>query len=113
MDAALLRRVEEQRVALLYGNTLAVSGSSLLMAALVAIIVWPQASAIAVFGWCGAVVLVQAGTQWLSSEYRRAADASAEPRAWGQRFTIAAGIAGVVWGAVVFVLVGADQSLML
>ena len=113
MDAALLRRVEEQRVALLYGNTLAVSGSSLLMAALIAIIVWPQASAVAVFGWCGAVVLVQAGTQWLSSEYRRATSAGSEPRPWGTRFTIAAGIAGVVWGLVVFVLVGPNQSLML
>ena len=113
MDAALLRRVEEQRVALLYGNTLAVAGSSLLMAALVAIIVWPQASAVAVFGWCSAVLLVQVGTQWLSSEYRRATNSAAEPRPWGTRFTIAAGIAGVVWGLVVFVLVGPNQSLML
>jgi signal transduction histidine kinase/CheY-like chemotaxis protein len=83
------------------------------MAALIAIIVWPQASAMAVFGWCGAVLLVQAGTQWLSSEYRRATSAAAEPRPWGTRFTIAAGIAGVVWGLVVFVLVGPNQSLML
>jgi signal transduction histidine kinase len=113
MDAALLRRVEEQRVALLYGNTLAVAGSSLLMAALVAIIVWPQSSAVAVFGWCSAVLLVQVGTQWLSSEYRRATNSAAEPRPWGTRFTIAAGIAGVVWGLVVFVLVGQNQSLML
>lgn len=113
MDAALLRRVEEQRVALLYGNTLAVAGSSVLMAALVAVIVWPQASAVAVLGWCSAVLLVQVGTQWLSFEYRRATNSAAEPRPWGTRFTIAAGIAGTVWGLVVFVLVGPNQSLML
>ena len=45
MDAALLRRVEQQRVAMLYGNTLAVSGSAVLMAALMVIIAWPQVSA--------------------------------------------------------------------
>lgn len=113
MDAALLRRVEQQRVAMLYGNTLAVSGSAVLMAALMVIIAWPQVSAARVLGWCGAVALVQAWLQWLTYAYRHADDATAEPRLWGMRLAIIAGIAGLVWGSAVFVLVGTNQSLTL
>lgn len=113
MDAALLRRVEQQRVAMLYGNTLAVSGSAVLMAALMVIIAWPQVSATRVLGWCGAVALVQAWLQWLTHAYRHADDAAAEPRLWGMRLAIIAGIAGLVWGSAVFVLVGTNQSLTL
>ena len=53
MDAALLRRVEQQRVAMLYDNTLAVSGSALLMAALIAIIAWPHSGRVNIAVWCG------------------------------------------------------------
>ncbi|HEY5807185.1 MAG TPA: hybrid sensor histidine kinase/response regulator [Povalibacter sp.] len=113
MDAALLRRVEQQRVAMLYGNTAAVSGSALLMAALMVIIAWPQASGWRIFGWCCAVVLVQAGVQWLTFAYRRAANAQTEPRVWGMRLANIAFIAGLVWGSAVFVLVGPAQSLTL
>jgi signal transduction histidine kinase len=113
MDAALMRRVEQQRVALLYGNTLAVSGSAVLMAMLVAIIAWPHTSSTRVFAWCGAVLLVQAGIQWIAFEYRRARNALTEPRVWGTRMAIASAIAGLVWGSAVFVLVEQRQSLAL
>lgn len=113
MDAALLRRVEQQRVAMLYGNTLAVSGSAVLMAALMVIIAWPQVSMARILGWCGVVVLVQACLQWLTYAYRRSNNATSEPRLWGMRLAIVAGIAGLVWGSAVFVLVGTHQSLTL
>lgn len=113
MNSMLARRVEQQRVALLYGNTLAVSSSAVLMVMLVAIIAWPYASPARVFAWCGAVLLVQAGVQWLTYSYRRAADAMTDPRAWGNRMAIIAVIAGLVWGSAVFVLVGKGQSLAL
>jgi len=113
MDAALTRRVEQQRVALLYGNTFAVSGSALLMAVLIAIIAWPYTSSSRVFAWCGAVVLVQAGVQGLAHAYRNAADAMTAPRVWGNRMAVAAAIGGAVWGSAVFVLVETGQSLAL
>lgn len=113
MDAALLRRVEQQRVEMLYENTLAVSGSALLMAALIAVIAWPHASWINIAAWCGAVALIQAYVMWLSATYRRANDRETASRAWGWRLATAAAIAGIVWGSVTFVLVGPDQSLAL
>lgn len=113
MDAALLRRVEQQRVAMLYGNTLAVSGSALLMAVLMVIIAWPQISAARLLAWCGAVALVQGWLQWLSYTYRHASNATSEPRLWGMRLALVAGIAGLVWGSAVFVLVGTNQPLTL
>lgn len=113
MDAALLRRVEQQRVEMLYENTLAVSGSALLMAALIAVIAWPHASWINIAAWCGAVALIQAYVMWLSATYRRANDRETASRAWGWRLATAAAIAGIVWGSATFVLVGPDQSLAL
>jgi two-component system, sensor histidine kinase len=113
MDAALLRRVEQQRVEILYGSTLAVSGSALLMAALIAVIAWPHTSWTNITAWCGAVLLVQAYVLWLSVSYRRATDRETASRAWGWRLAITASIAGIVWGAAAFVLVGSDESLAL
>ncbi|HEY6643837.1 hybrid sensor histidine kinase/response regulator [Povalibacter sp.] len=113
MDAALLRRVEQQRVAMLYGNTAAVSGSAVLMAVLMVIIAWPDVSGLTIALWCTGVLLVQAGVQWLTFAYRRAANAQAEPRLWGMRLANAAFIAGLVWGSAAFVLVGPNQSLAL
>ena len=113
MDAALQRRVEQQRVAMLYGNTAAVAGSAALMAALMVMVAWPQISGLRIFLWCTAVVLVQAGVQWLSYAYRRAANAQTEPRQWGMRLANVAFVAGLVWGSAAFALVGPNQSLTL
>ena len=104
MDANLSRRVEQQRVAMLYGNTLAVSSSALLMTAFVAVIAWPHAQLTSIATWCAAVLIVQVGVQWLSSAYRRAPGRDAAPLQWGKRLAIAAAIAGTVWGAAVYVL---------
>jgi two-component system, sensor histidine kinase len=113
MDAALARRVERQRVEMVYGNTLAVSGSALLMAAIVAVIAWPHSNRLSVASWCSAVVLVQVYVQWLAFRYRHATDRETASRAWGSRLAMTAGLAGVVWGAAAFVLVGSDQPLTL
>jgi signal transduction histidine kinase/CheY-like chemotaxis protein len=114
MDAALSRRVDQQRVALLFGHVVAVSGSAVLMAALIAVIVWPpHARPLALIAWSAAVLLVQTGAQWLGYSYRRAKTAESAPLQWGWRFAIAAAIAGSVWGSAIFVLVDANDSLTL
>ncbi len=113
MDAALLRRVEQQRIEMLYDNTLAVSGSALLMAALIAVIAWPHSRAVNLVAWVGATLLVQAAVLGLFAAYRRANDRETAPRRWGWRLATAAAVAGVVWGAAAFVLVGPDKSLTL
>lgn len=113
MDAALLRRVEQQRVEMLYDNTLAVSGSALLMAALIAVIAWPHTQLVNIAAWSCAVLLVQGYVLWLSAAYRRASDRETASRAWGWRLATANAAAGLIWGAAAFVLVGADKSLPL
>ena len=113
MDAALLRRVEQQRIEMLYDNTLAVSGSALLMAALIAVITWPHTKVTNIVAWVGAALLVQASVLALSAAYRRAGDRETRSRRWGWRLAAAAGVAGIVWGSAVFVLVGPDKSLTL
>lgn len=113
MDASLSRRVEQQRVALLYGNTLAVSASAVLMAMLVAIIAWPYTSSIRVLAWCGAVLLAQAGAHWLAFQYDRNNGAQIDPRTWGMRMAVASGVSALVWGSAVFILVDRNQPLAL
>jgi signal transduction histidine kinase len=113
MDAVLVRRVEQQRIELLYDNTLAVSGSALLMVALIAVIAWPHTQVANIVAWAGAALLVQASVLALSAAYRRASDRDTASRRWGWRLAAAAGVAGVVWGSAAFVLVGPDKSLTL
>ncbi len=113
MDAALLRRVEQQRVEMLYGNALAVSGSSLLMGAMIALITWPHTSHTKIITWGAVALLVQVCMLWLTARYRSADDRATASSAWGWRFAAAAGVAGMVWGSAAFVLVDADQPLTL
>lgn len=113
MDAATSRRVAEQRIALLYGNSLAVSVTALLMAALVAIIAWPNASSGRVFAWSAAVLVVQGAVQWLAQAFRKNDTATSRPDLWGQRLTIVGSVAGVVWGSAAFVLVAPGDTLTL
>ncbi|HEU4603506.1 MAG TPA: hybrid sensor histidine kinase/response regulator [Steroidobacteraceae bacterium] len=110
-EAALLRRVEQQRVAMLYGNTLAVSGSAILMMIVIAVIAWPHARAVNLAVWCGAVLLVQVGVQVLAFGYHRAAANDSAPLQWGWRLAVGAAIAGAIWGSAAFVLVDSSQSL--
>lgn len=113
MDAELSRRVEQQRIEMLYDNTLAVSGSALLMAALIAVIAWPHTRVANIGAWGGAALLVQASVLALSAAYRRASDRDTASGRWGWRLAAAAGAAGIVWGSAAFVLVGPDKSLTL
>ncbi len=113
IDSTLQQRVERQRVAMLYGNTLAVSSSAVLMTALIAVIAWPHAPTLNLSTWCAAVLLVQMYVQYLARAYRQAPDRDANPQFWAWRLARAAAAAGVVWGAAVFVLVGPQESLTL
>lgn len=110
-EAALLRRVEQQRVAMLYGNTLAVSGSALLMMVVIAVIAWPHARALNLAVWCGAVLLVQVGVQVLAFGYHKSPPQDEAPLQWGWRLAFGAAVAGAIWGSAVFVLVDSSQSL--
>lgn len=96
---------------MLYANTLALSSSALLMAALILVIVWPHAGWVSIAVWGGCVLLVQAHIQWLSAAYRRAEDRQSAPREWGWRLATTAAVAGVVWGSAPFVLADASQML--
>lgn len=113
MDATLPRRVEQQRVASLYAGTGAVTGAAVLMAAVVIMIAWPQTSGDRLLGWAVAVLLVQAGIQWLSLRYRRAAGSEAEPGRWATRLALLSAVDGLVWGCTAFVLVDAGQPAAL
>src|ERR1700754_3949968 len=113
MDAALLRRVEQQRVEMLYGGALAVSGATVLMVAMIAVIAWPHTAHSAIIAWSAAALVVQGCTLALTSLYRHAGDRADASKIWGWRFAITAGVAGVVWGSAAFVLVSADASLTL
>jgi signal transduction histidine kinase len=113
MDAALLRRVEQQRVEMLYGNALAVSGSALLMVAMIAVITWPHTSHTRIISWSIATLLVQVGSLALAASFRSADNRATASSSWGWRFAAASGIAGCVWGSSAFVLVDSNQSLTL
>lgn len=112
VNAALPRRVDEQRIALLYGNSLAVSITALLMAALVAIVAWPGSSPARILSWCAAVVVVQCAAQWLAFSFHRDS-AAYRSEIWGRRLAIIAGISGFVWAAALFALVTPDDMLAL
>jgi signal transduction histidine kinase len=113
MDAALLRRVEQQRVEMLYGSSLAISGSALLMIAMIAVIAWPRTSHSKIIAWAVVALLVQACMLLLTHRYRHAGDRATASSAWGWRFTATTGLAGVVWGSAAFVLVDANESFTL
>lgn len=121
MNAELARRVEQQRVAMLYGSTVAETALSLLMAAGINIVVWPTIQWEAIhyplfprlFGWDLAVLVAQGGLQWLSYAYRHSRTAESNPQSWGMRFAMASAVAGGVWGSAAFVLVDDGESLTL
>lgn len=113
MDAALLRRVEQQRVEMLYGSSLAISGSALLMVAMIAVIAWPRTSHSKIIAWAVVALLVQACMLLLTHRYTHAGDRATASSAWGWRFTATTGLAGVVWGSAAFVLVDANESFTL
>lgn len=102
-------RVEQQRVTSLYGGTGSMTGAALVMAAIVIMVAWPQTSGDRLLGWAVAVLLVQAGIQWLSHRYRHTADREAGSRSWATRLAMLSGIDGLVWGCATFVLVNAEQ----
>ena len=120
MNAELARRVEQQRVAMLYGSTRSETVLALLMAAGITIIAWKKPIAawrdpdvLRLIAWDLAVLLVQGGLHWLSSAYNKAATAETNPQVWGMRFAMAAAVVGGVWGAAAFVLVDESNPLPL
>ncbi len=113
MDAASLRRVEQQRVSMLYANRWEVSGAALIMVAIIAIIAWPTSTPLRVVSWCGVVVAIQMGLQALALRYRKQRIEDIDPKKWGDRFARSAIVAGIVWGSAAFVLVPGNEPLTL
>lgn len=97
---------------MLYANRWAVSSSALIMAALIAFIAWPSSTPLRVLSWCGVVVAIQGGLQFLGINYRGHRD-DIDPRIWASRFARASVVAGIVWGSAVFVLVPQNEPLTL
>lgn len=108
-----MRRVEQQRVAMLYGNRWAVSSAALVIAAIIASIAWPHATPLRVLGWLSVVLAIQGGLQVLALQYRRHSLNDSDPKLWGLRFAAAAIVAGCIWGSAAFVLVPGNQPLVL
>jgi two-component system, sensor histidine kinase len=113
MDAASMRRVEQQRVAMLYANRWAVSSAALIMAALIAMVAWPSSTPVRVLTWVAVVATIQGGLQLLAYRYRMHSVDEIDPKLWANRFARAAIVAGLVWGSAAFVLVREDQPLTL
>jgi signal transduction histidine kinase/CheY-like chemotaxis protein len=113
MDAASIRRVEQQRVAMLYANRWAVSSAALVMAGLIAMVAWPSSTPLRVLSWVAVVIAIQGGLQLLAYGYRKHSVDEIDPKLWADRFARAAIVAGLVWGSAAFVLVREDQPLTL
>src|SRR5690606_33134724 len=96
---------------LLYGNALAVSGSALLMAAVVVVIAWPHTAHWKLGAWFSIVGAVQIGLLALTARYRQVRDLADDAHAWGWRFALFEAVAGLLWGTSAFALVSADHPL--
>src|SRR5262249_22591889 len=112
-DAVSLRRVEQQRVAMLYADRWAVSSAALIMAGIIALIAWPHTTPLRVVLWGSVVIAIQAALQALAYRYRKQNLDEVDPKIWAHRFARSAFVAGIVWGSAVFVLVPQNQPLTL
>jgi two-component system, sensor histidine kinase len=111
MDPALRRHVEERRVAMLFGNTLAYSESALLMVAFMALVVWQVVDWRTLLTWTAGVLLLQGAIQWVSYLYRRQSGALTAQR-WGWIYSGVVAVSGAAWGSGSFLLHVDDNALM-
>src|SRR5438128_2346698 len=92
IDSSLAARVEQQRVALLFGNIRSISESAVLMAVLAVLVALNTAPPIAIVIWACLVLVDQAAIQWLALAFRSATDARSNARGWGQYYAVLAAI---------------------
>lgn len=112
MNPDLRRHVEQQRVAMLFGNTLAYTESALLMVAFMALVVWQTVGWQTLLTWCAGVLLLQGAIQWASYLYRHKKHSTLAARQWGWIYAGIVALSGIAWGAGSFLLHVADNPLM-
>jgi signal transduction histidine kinase/ActR/RegA family two-component response regulator len=108
----LQHHVEQRRVAMLFGNTLAYSESALLMVGFIALVVWNTVNPTTLLAWCIAVLALQGAIQWLSYLYRQASDPKQNARRWGWLYAGLVALSGTAWGSGSFLLYVEDQPLL-
>ncbi len=104
LSLALRSHVEQQRVAMLFSNTLAYTESAILMVGFVGLVVWNSLDWPTLLLWCGAILGLQGVIQWVSHRYRHSPSRESAPRRWGWIYSITVAVSGVAWGSGVFLL---------
>lgn len=95
----LLARARADQVATLYGSWHRTTGSMVLGAVILCVVLWDQESPQVMVVWFAAILANQAWRGWLARAYRRAAPAAADAARWGNRWAAGSTIAGALWGA--------------
>lgn len=109
---ALRNRVDDERVALVYGSTLTVTLSTALMIAIIALAVWSKIPHSVLVGWALAVVAGRLLMEWLNYCYQRAPDRHTNPWRWGILYSVLIFPSAVIWGAAIFLLAPIDDPLI-
>lgn len=104
LSPALRSHVEQQRVAMLFSNTLAYTESAILMVGFIGLVVWNSLDWPTLLLWCGAILGLQGVIQWVSYRYRKSASRDTDPRRWGWIYSATVAVSGVAWGSGVFLL---------
>jgi hypothetical protein len=94
----LLERARADQVATLYGSWHRTTGSMVLGALILCLVLWDQESPRVMGAWFAAILANQAWRGWLARAYRRAAPATAAAVRWGNRWAAGSTIAGGLWG---------------
>ncbi len=95
----LLERARADQVATLYGSWHRTTGSMVLGAVILCVVLWDQESPRMMAVWFAAILANQAWRGWLAHAYRRAAPPAADAARWGNRWAAGSTIAGALWGA--------------
>lgn len=104
LSPALRSHVEQQRVSMLFSNTLAYTESAILMVGFVALVVWNSLDWRTLLVWCGAILALQGLIQWVSHRYRASPARETSARRWGWIYSGTVAVSGVAWGSGVFLL---------
>jgi signal transduction histidine kinase/FixJ family two-component response regulator len=94
----LLERARADQVATLYGSWHRTTGSMLLGAFILCVVLWDQESPLVMGTWFAAILANQAWRGWLARAYRLAAPPAVDAPRWGNRWAAGSTIAGALWG---------------
>jgi signal transduction histidine kinase len=95
----LLERARADQVATLYGSWHRTTGSMVLGAVILCVVLWDQESPWVMAAWFATILANQAWRGWLAHAYRRAVPPANDAARWGNRWAAGSTIAGALWGA--------------